>query len=409
MLEKIRQFKIKKGALVVAVIILFACVYSSGYFIGKISSGKIELKVGSELYEKTALPEVFKNSLIEQVWTILRNDFVDREKIDEKKLYYGALKGFVSGLEDPYTVFLDPETTKEFDDQIAGSFEGIGAEIAIKDGLVTVVAPLPGTPAEQAGLLAGDKIYTVDGKEVIGLGLEKVVRMIRGPRGTQVSLLIVRGEEEPREVKITRGVIELKSVKWITLREDNIFYIALSGFNGDTVKLFDAAVKEILKKKPKGIILDLRNNPGGLLDTALEIVSYWVGDSQLVLKEKFGDGRETEYRADEKATLKGYPTVVLINAGSASGAEIVAGALQDYGLAKLVGQKSFGKGSVQALKKLPDGSSIKVTIAKWLTPKGRSINDEGIAPDVEVKLTKKDVENQKDPQLEVALEMLLKK
>lgn len=401
--------KIKTGKIAVMVIVVVLLIITSlgGFVFGKITSGKITIKGNLNLYQETKLTELFDNSLIEQAWTILKSDFVDQGKLDEKEMFYGALKGFVASTDDPYTVLFDPQTAKEFEDQIAGAFEGIGAEIGIKEGLVVVVAALPDSPAAKSGLMSGDKIFSVDTKQVTGMSLDKVVRMIRGPKGTNVSLIIVRGDEEPREVVITRDVIELKSIKW-QFRDDGILKIDLMAFNVDTTDLFMQIIKEAKVKKPKGIILDLRNNPGGLLDTALDIASAWV-QTDLVLIEKFGDGREIAYNGSKSAYFKGLPTVVLINQGSASGSEIVAGALQDYGLAKIVGQKSFGKGSVQAVKKLSDGSSLKVTIAKWLTPKGRSINDEGIKPDIEVKITKEDFDNNKDPQVDKAIEILLKK
>lgn len=402
--NKNKKKSFKKVILSLVVVVLCLLFYAGGYTFGKLSEGKINFKVDPDLYKQTKLTSMFQGKLIEQVWTILKTDFVDQEKIDEKELYYGALKGFVSGVGDPYTVLFDPETSKEFEDQISGKFEGIGAEIGLRDGVVTIIAPLPGTPAENAGLKAGDKVYSVDSLEVIGMSLDKVVRLIRGAKGTEVTLLIVSGNEEPRDVVITRGVIELDSVKW-EFRDDGIAYVELSSFNGDTVEQFDNFIKELKQKSPKGMILDLRNNPGGLLDTALDISSYWIED-ELLLIEKFGDGREIEYKAGNKAALKNIKTVVLINEGSASGSEIVAGALQDYEIADILGEKSFGKGSVQALKKLPDGSSLKVTIAKWLTPKGNSINDEGITPNVEVDMTPQDYVDEKDPQLEKALELL---
>ena len=406
---KSKKNKIKRGKIffVFLILIFLAVAALSGFTIGKMTDGKITIKGNSDLYKATKLTDLFDNSLIEQTWAILKSDFVDQQKLDEKEMFYGALKGFVAASGDPYTVLFDPETAKEFEDQIGGAFEGIGAEIGIKDGLVVVVAPLPDSPAAKAGLMSGDKIFSVDAKQVTGMSLDKVVRMIRGAKGTNVSLIIVRGNEEPREVVITRGVIELKSVKW-EFRDDGILKIDLMAFNVDTTDLFMQIIKEAKMKNPKAIVLDLRNNPGGLLDTALDVASAWV-QADLLLIEKFGDSREISYNGSKKAFFKNMPTVVLINQGSASGSEIVAGALQDYGLAKIVGEKSFGKGSVQAVKKLSDGSSLKVTIAKWLTPKGRSINDEGIKPDTEIKFTKEDFDQKKDPQLAKAIEILLKK
>ncbi|KKR08595.1 MAG: Carboxy-terminal-processing protease [Parcubacteria group bacterium GW2011_GWC2_39_14] len=391
----------------VIVIILLGIFFAGGYVLGKVTDGKITFKGDIELYKPTKLSNLFESKLLEQVWTIIQTDFVDKDKIDEKKLFYGAIAGFVSGLEDQHTVFLDPETTAEFEDAISGAFEGIGAEIAIKDGLLTIVSPLQGSPSERAGLLPGDIVFKVDGKDIFGLSVEKAARLIRGPRGTEVTLTIVRGDEDPLEIKIVRDVITTKSVEW-QFRDDGLVHIKLKAFNGDTSELMKEFAKEVKAKNPKGIILDLRNDPGGLLDTALDVCSYWI-ENQVVLIEKFGDGRETKYQANNLAPFKNIPTVVLINQGSASGSEIVAGALQDYEISKLVGEKSYGKGSVQTLKKLPDGSSIKVTVAKWFTPKMRTINELGIAPDVEVDFTRADAEAKKDPQLDAAIKELQKK
>ena len=403
-----KSFSWKRGIVVVVIVLLFVIFSGVGFVIGKVTTGKISLKIDPNIYQETALPDFFQNSLTKQVWSIMNNDFVDKTKLEDKELFYSALRGLVNGLGDPYTVFFDPETTKEFDEQIDGRFGGIGAELSVKDGgIMTIVAPMPETPAEKAGLMPGDKIFSVDGKEVSGMILEKVVRLIRGPEGTTVTLVIVRGEEEPKEYIITRAIIEMKSVKY-EFRPDGLAYLQISGFNSDTSELVSKFEKELKTKKPRGIIVDLRNDPGGLLETALDIGSKWV-EKDVLLIEKFGDGREIKYNAGSKAVFKGYPTVVLINEGSASASEIVAGALQDYKLATLVGKKSFGKGSVQMLKKLTDGSAVKVTVAKWLTPNGRSINELGIEPDITVEFTKADFDAKKDPQMEKALEILNKK
>ncbi len=402
-----KSFSWKRIFFIALVVLLFILFTGGGFVLGKVTTGKLNLKINPNVYQETALPEIFQNSLTRQVWSIINNEFVDKSKLDDKELFYSALRGLVGGLGDPYTDFFDPETTKDFNEQIAGQFAGIGAELSVKEGgIMTVVAPLPETPAEKAGILSGDKIFSVDGKEVTGMPLEKVVRMIRGTAGTTVTLVIVRGDEEPKDFVITRDIIEIKSVKY-EFRADGLAYLQISGFNADTSELVSKFEKELKTRKPRGIILDLRNDPGGLLETALDIGSKWVEKDTLLI-EKFGDGREIKYTAGNKAVFKGYPTVVLINQGSASASEIVAGALQDYKLGTLVGKKSFGKGSVQMLKSLSDGSSVKVTVAKWLTPNGRSINEEGIQPDVEVDITKEDVQNKKDPQLEKAIELLNK-
>jgi carboxyl-terminal processing protease len=402
--HQFKSKKIKKIIILLLIIFWLGAFFASGFVVGKLTDGKIAFKGDLELYKPSYLPALFESSLLQQIWTIIQTEYVDQEGIDETKLYYGALRGFVAGLEDPHSTFLDPDTTKAFEEQIAGEFEGIGAEISLKDGILTVVAPLPESPAEIAGLRTGDKVYSVDGVETIGKTLEELVTMIRGKKGTAVTLLIVRGDEDPQDIEITRDVIELKSVRW-EFRDDGLAHLELRAFNGDTIKLINQFVNEYKNSGSEGILFDMRNNPGGLLDVAIDICSLWVGDDVVVL-EKFGDGREIKYTAGKVTPLADVPTVILINEGSASGSEIVAGAFQDLKIADVVGKKSFGKGSVQALKKLPEGSSVKITVAKWLTPKGRSISEEGIEPDYEVEYTREDAEAELDPQLDKAIELL---
>ena len=379
-------------------------IFLSGYFIGKLTDNKLRLNINPEYIHQTELPDLFESDLIQQVWTIIQNDYVDSENIDQDDLYYSALRGFVNGVGDPYTVFLDPPTTEEFEIQINGEFEGIGAEIAIRDGFTTIVSPIDSSPAERAGLQAGDKIISVDGVEVIGESIDEVARKIRGPRGTEVTLLVVRAEEDPFDVVIIRDVIELKSVRW-DLRDDQILYVELNTFGSDTMTLVKKMINEVKNKQIKGIVLDMRNNPGGLLNVAIDVSSLWL-DGSVVVKEKFGDGSEEIHESSNGTVFADIPTMILINQGSASGSEIVAGALQDHEVAKLIGKKTFGKGSVQVLKTLPDGSAVKVTVAKWLTPKDRVIDGEGIEPDYEVEYTKEDVDNEVDPQLQKALDLL---
>jgi carboxyl-terminal processing protease len=342
------------------------------------------------------------------VWDKLQKNYVDQDKLSDKKMFYGALAGLVSSLEDPYTVFMNPKDAKDFDDDLAGTFEGIGAEIGIKDDILTIIAPLPDTPADKAGLRSGDKVYAIDGESTAGITIDEAVEKIRGPRGTDVVLSVFHeGDSGVHDVTITRGVIVVKSVYTETL-DNNIFKIEVSNFNEDTKQLFDEAVLKILQNNPKGIILDLRHNPGGYLDTAIEMASEWVEDGAVVY-EQYTDGYKLAHESRGRALLKDFETVVLVNQGSASASEIVSGALQDYDEATIIGRHTFGKGSVQSLVNLDDGSSIKITIAKWLTPDGRSINDEGVMPDFKVDLTKEDYEGDKDPQLEAAIEYLLGK
>ncbi|MFH1430766.1 MAG: S41 family peptidase, partial [Candidatus Uhrbacteria bacterium] len=279
-------------------------------------------------------------------------------------------------------------------------------EIGIKDRQLTIIAPLPGTPAANAGLRTSDAILAIDEVSTFDMTLEEAVARIRGPRGTSVGLLIHSPDAEvPRTVTMTREVIAIESVTVEERKTSDgtpITYIQIAHFNGDTVERFDTAVRELIARNDRGIILDLRNDPGGFLDSAIDISGAWA-ERRVVVRERANDGRVQEHRTDGLARLQSLPTVVLVNAGTASASEIVAGALQDYGLATIIGEQTFGKGTVQHLTNLDDGSAIKLTIAEWLTPSGRSIEGDGITPDVVVELSDDDMENERDGQLDRAL------
>lgn len=368
-------------------------------YLGKITGKYAEAPAGN-------ISQDIDFGLFWDVWDSIEKNYVDKDDISEKKMFYGALRGLAGSLGDPYTVFMDPKINKDFQDDLAGTFEGIGAEIGIKNDILTIIAPLPDMPAENAGLKAGDKILAINGTSTIGMTVDEAVSRIRGPKDTEVILSISREDlDEIKDIVIKRGTIIVKSIK--TVFEDNIYTIKISSFGNDTNELFDGAVREILEKNPKGIIIDLRNNPGGYLDTAIEIASEWIEDGTIVTEQySEATGVENQHSSRGRARLKEYPTVVLVNGGSASASEIVAGALQDYALATVVGGQTYGKGSVQTLENLSDGSSLKITIAKWLTPKGRSINDEGIKPDIDINYTLEDYEADNDPQMEAAIKIL---
>lgn len=353
----------------------------------------------------TSSDENFDFNLYWEVWETLKQNYVDKVKIKDKELFYGSLRGLAQSLDDPYTVFMDPKAAQEFSNDLAGTFEGIGMEVGMRNDIITVIAPLDGMPAQKAGLRAGDKVYAVDGITTVGLTVDQVVKKIRGKKGTQVTLTILRSaNEKPIDIKVTRDVIVVKSIK-TEMRKDGIFVIKISNFNDDTLGLFNVAVNEALLKNPKGIIVDLRNNPGGYLDTAVALASEWV-EAGPVVAEQFSGNVRNEYPSNGRARLKNFPTVVLVNGGSASASEILAGALRDYKKATLVGEQTYGKGSVQTIRDLSDGSALKVTVAKWLTPAGDFINDKGIKPEVEVKSTQADIDKNIDPQLNKALEIL---
>ena len=322
---------------------------------------------------------------------------------------YGAVSGLVGAAGDPYTAFLRPDDAKKFREQLRGSFDGIGAEIGKKNEQIVVVAPLEDTPAERAGILAGDTILEIDGESTIGMTTDVAVSKIRGKAGTQVTLTVVHKEtSEPVEITITRAKIEIKSVKLEdkTVNGKKIAVVKMNQFGDGTKGLLDQTIDKIVTGGYDGMVLDLRNNPGGYLDTAVTTISNWVDADKVAVKEMgYGDD-ERLFRTKGVPRLKGIKTIVLVNGGSASASEIVAGALQDYGAATIVGEKTFGKGSVQELQELRGESQIKITVAKWFTPNGRGIDKLGLEPDVIVEMTADDAKNDKDPQMDKALELL---
>lgn len=345
-------------------------------------------------------------SLFWEAWRLLNEKSVERP-LDPKALLYGALRGLAGSLGDPYTVFLTPEQGQALDSSLNGQYEGIGAELGIKDNQLVVIAPLESSPAELAGINAGDKILKIEDKETGGLSLNDAVSLIRGREGTTVSLTLQRGKNEPTVFKIKREKITVPSLKW-EKKEEGIVYLRLSRFGEDTNRDWDRVVREILalpQEEREGLILDLRSNAGGYLDSAVYIASEFVAEAQVVVGEKFGDGTRREFAVSRRGEFLKVPVVVLVNQGTASASEILAAALRDRRGVKLVGVKSFGKGSVQESLDLTDGSKLHVTVAEWLTPKGELINGKGLNVDVEVDISEEDVNNEKDPQLEKALEI----
>ena len=352
-------------------------------------------------------PEDIDFSVFWQTWNVLEEKFVEPGKLNVQEMIYGAITGMVKTLGDPYTTFLNPEDTKKFKEDIEGVFEGVGMEIGMKEGELLIIAPLEGTPAQKAGLLPGDKILKIEDTFTKDITIDEAVTLIRGPKGTEVTLTILReGWEKPEEFTIRRGVIEIPSLKW-EMKEDNIAYLKLYHFSGKAFTDFKKAAIEILDSPAKKIILDLRNNPGGYLEVAQDIAGWFLKRGQIVAIEDFGgDMDKKEYKARGNERLLNYPVVVLINQGSASGAEILAAALRDNRGVKIIGESSFGKGSVQELEELREGSSLKVTVANWLTPKGELITDVGLEPDIKIEMTTEDYEQGRDPQLDKAIEVI---
>ncbi len=347
-------------------------------------------------------------SLFWKVWSLLEKKYVDADKLTPQDLLYNSIKGMMWATKDPYTVFLEPKEVKEFNSEIDGKFEGIGAEIGIKQGVLTIIAPLKDSPAEKSGLKAGDKVIKINGESTAEMTIDEAVNKMRGKKGTEVKLTVFRnnGEDKTKEITITRGIIEVKSVDFEM--KNNIPYFKIVRFGNDTAKLFRELTKKIPANAP-GVIIDLRNNPGGYLDASVEMASLILPRGDVIVIEKYRDGKEDKlYSYGYKNILNKKKIVVLINEGSASASEILAGALKDDAKDRvtIVGKKSFGKGSVQELINLPNGSATKITVAKWLTPTGEQINKKGISPDIEVDLTNQDYENDLDPQLDKALKLL---
>jgi len=346
-------------------------------------------------------------SLFWRVWDLLGEKYVDSNNLDAKKMLYGSINGMLNATGDPYTTFFDPEENKKFNEEIGGSFEGIGAELGVKNGILTVIAPLEESPAQKAGLRSGDKIIKVDGKMTSDMTLEEAVNNIRGNKGTQVTLAVFReGEQDTVDIIVERNVINVKSVK-LEFRKNNIAYIKINLFGEDTTSEFSSAIKKAIDQKVRGLVIDLRNNPGGYLESAIDIASKMLSKGNVVVIEENSAMVQNKIYAKGGDVASGIKTVVLINEGSASASEILSGALKENRKnVTLVGKKSFGKGSVQELTNLNQDTAVKITIAKWLTPNGEQINEKGIAPDIEVGLTEDDYNNNRDPQLEKALEIL---
>ncbi len=388
---------------------LAAIIFIGGYFLGHgratEAQGAVDEGDVTGLHGETPswLAEDVDFDMFWEVWDLAKTEFVDSPTPD-KDLFYAALQGLVWGLKDPYSTFFTPKMAEDFSADLDGKFFGIGAEIGLDDSAnIVVIAPLDETPAAVAGLEPEDRILSIDGVSTSGMSVNEAVEKIRGEEGTTVKLVLGRVGREPFEVSITRAEITVDSVRW-EVRDDGVAVISINVFNDSTPALFAEAVKDIQAQGVDELIVDLRNNPGGLLDAATILAGYWVGDEVVVIEDN-GESK-TELHGKGRALLADTQTVVLANAGSASASEILAGALQDYDKATVIGDQTFGKGSVQEYHTLEDGSAVKITVARWLTPLGRSIDKEGIAPDQVVPFTEEDSNAGTDPQLQAALDFL---
>ena len=413
MMERKNRRLVKRVLLLFAMLVIAFGTYQYGLAKGRTEAAaanpapiapKDAIFVNTDSQEKT-----IDFSLFWKVWDLLKEKHVDRATLDANTLFYGAINGMLSATGDPYTTFFDPKAQKDFSEEISGKFDGIGAEMGIKDDVLTIIAPLDDTPAQKAGLRAGDKVLKINGATTSKISIDDAVGKIRGPKGTTVTLTIYRsGEAESRDVIVTRDVINVTSVK-TTFRDDGLAVIRVSRFGDDTEAAYAKAVGAVVAKHPKGLILDLRSNPGGYLDSAVAMASLMLPKDKTVVIEEDASGARKETKSLGGDVLSQVPTVVLIDEGSASASEIMSGALRENrDNVTLVGKTSYGKGSVQELIPLGNTMSVKITVARWLTPKGNQINQKGIKPDVDVDITVDDIKNAKDPQMDKAAELLLK-
>lgn len=397
----------------VSVIFLSFVLFYSGFISGKSSVVEAVKLQNVSVTVNGENAEVTDFSIFWKAWNLIDEKFVQTHgtstKATNQDRVYGAIQGMVDSLDDPYTSFFPPKEAAAFETEIEGNFEGVGMEMGLKNDVLTVVAPLKGSPAEKAGMLSGDKVIEINGKSTAGFSVEQAVSLIRGKRGTSVTLSVLRASsEKPVSITIVRDVINLPTLDTSFDSQNKIFTIKLFTFSAQSSSLFRNALRDFVNSNSNKLILDLRGNPGGFLEAAVDMASWFLPAGKIVVQEDYGNGKETVIERSKGYNIfsDSLRMVVLIDGGSASASEILAGALNEYGKAKIVGTKSFGKGSVQEYIKIDDKSALKVTVAKWLTPNGKSISDGGLTPDFVVEMTEKDVLEHKDPQMQKAIELL---
>ena len=398
--RKLKQIIIsglKIGAIVLVVVVIFTAGVGVGN--GSLQFGQFKNTQNKDL------PADLDYSEVESLYDALKSSY-DGD-LDLEKILDGMKTGLAESSGDPYTLYLNVEDADEFNRQLSGTFSGIGAELGQDtDKNLIIVAPIAGFPAEKAGLRSKDIIVEIDGKSTTGLNVAEAVTKIRGPKGTKVTLRVLRNKSQDLKFTITRADIKVPSVKYEVI-DGNIGYLQITQFNDDTSELADKAADLFNARDVRGLVVDLRGNPGGLLDASVEVASLWLPKGATVLQERRGGNVvvSTQF-ASGNSKLRGLPTAVLINEGSASASEILAGALQDHKVATLFGVKSFGKGSVQQIKELVGGAELKVTIARWYRPNGENIDKKGITPSKVIKMTEEDIDNKRDPQKDAAIDFI---
>jgi carboxyl-terminal processing protease len=343
-----------------------------------------------------------------KAWDAINEKSPEAKNISNQDKVYGAISGLVGSLNDPYSVFFKPDEAKSFEEDISGNFTGIGTEVGIKDKILTIISPLKDSPAEKAGLKPGDKVLKIDSKSTSDLTIDEAIKLMRGEKGTLVTLTIFReGEKTTRDIKIMRDIINIPTLD-TEMRSDGVFVIRLYTFTANSAQLFRDAIKKFTESNTDKLVLDLRGNPGGYLDAAVDMASWFLPSGKVIVTEDYGEGKDpTVHRSlGYNIFTDKLKFVILMNGGSASASEILAGAMHDQGKAKLVGTQSYGKGSVQEVVKVTPDTLLKITVAKWLTPNGTSISLKGLTPDYKVEVTQKDLDNKVDPQLNKAVDLL---
>lgn len=404
--------------------LIIIIIFASGYFLGDAASTMAQSKNAAidmktfwsvwDILDEQFVETKHKNKLGEEISSTTPTEF-DNLSQEERRIY-GAIKGMVDSEQDPYTAFFTPQEAKSFETEIKGSFEGIGMEVGKKDGVITVISPLAGSPAEKAGLKTGDRVVKINNTSAIDLTVDEAVKIIRGPKGTAVTLQVYReGVDKPLDIKVIRDTIQLPTLDKYYDAKTGIYTIRIYSFSEQVSNLFKQAIQEFASSNSNKLIIDLRGNPGGYLEAAVDISSYFVPNGKVVVSQDYGSKKAVEQLRSSGYTLlanKKAKVVVLVDGGSASASEIVAGALQDYKLATVLGEKTFGKGSVQEYIKITAKTGLKVTIARWLTPNGNSISVSGLMPDVLVakatSTTAADITNRTDNQYLKAVEFLNK-